>query len=429
MKKVVRQDNEFIALPYAADFTSHEIKIIEYMISESKSVDKKLIDLKIHKEFVFQASELADILNSSRSRIVADADKLADSITNKKIVEKLLDSNGNIIEYNYVSIISSASYKSGVFKFDFNYHILKYFIDINKNFTEFQLHYLLSFSSSYSVKLYKLLYQYKNIRTRTFTVSELKEQFGASDKYPLYGSFKKYIIDASIMQINKLTDLHVKYKEIKYGRKVEKLEFTFELKKLQLPTVNIAETIDTSDVNSDCLNVISHIESELSTQTKALISKLTQEKGVDYVNASIEYAKKHAKSNLDKYLSDTLTKGWAEVEISKQKAKKTLSVKTREIKSNVEVERQKQIEHDNMNRSEIEHLFLKLTDSEQVKYIDLSSTIHDKHKSKLEKMHCSADNLKLSVFAISNNRSYNKVIESYITSVLKMSLNVNDYLV
>ena len=201
------------------------------MISESKLVDKKFIDLKMHKEFIFSANELANILNSSKSRIIADADKLADNITNKKIVEKVLDQNGNVIEFNYISIISAASYKKGVFKFDFNYHILKYFVDINKNFTEFQLRYLLSFGSSYSVKLYKLLYQYKNIKVRVFTIYELKEQFGLLDKYPLYGSFKKYIIDASIKQINEKTDLYVQYREIKLGRSVDKLEFSFQLKK------------------------------------------------------------------------------------------------------------------------------------------------------------------------------------------------------
>jgi plasmid replication initiation protein len=394
--------------------------------------ENKLIIANQNKQFDITATQLSKILNTSLSRIVADADRLSENITKKRIIEKQINSNGEVCDFVYIPIITFAKYHKGLFTFAFNSYILKYFVDINRNFTEFQLQYLLSMSSSYAIKLYKLLYQYKNIKHRTLSVDDLKEQFGISGKYSQYSDFKKYVLISSVDQINNITDLHVEYKEIKFGRKVEKIEFTFELKKLQLPVIKQVKDIDTtsnSSVIEAPINIINHIESELSTQTRSLITKFIQEKGTDYVEASITYAKKNAKSNLDKYLSDTLTNGWAEVEMHKQKSKKQLSLKTREINNNVEAERQKQIELDNMNRSEIEHLFLKLTDSEQVKYIDLSNTIHNKHKSKLEKMSCSTDNLKLSVFAISNNRSYNKIIESYITSVLRMSLNVNDYLV
>lgn len=432
MKKIVRQHNDYVAAPYAIELTSHEIKLIEYMISDSKDLDRKLIIANQNKQFDITATQLSKILNTSLSRVVADADKLSENITKKRIIEKQIDSNGDVCDFVYIPIITFAKYHKGLFTFAFNSYILKYFVDINRNFTEFQLQYLLSMSSSYAIKLYKLLYQYKNIKHRTLSVDDLKEQFGISSKYSQYSDFKKYVLISSVDQINNITDLYVKYKEIKFGRKVEKLEFTFELKKLPLSTVKQPEVIDKDNNGSNfeaSTNITNLIDSELSTQTRELMVQYTRDKGTDYVEASIAYAKKNAKSNLDKYLSDTLIKGWAEVEITKQKTKKQLSIKKLEINNDLEAERQKQMEYEKMNRSEIEHLFLKLTDSERVKYIDLSNTIHNKHKSKLDKMNCSTDNLKLSVFAISNNRSYNKLIETYIVSVLRMSLNVNDYLV
>ena len=94
------------------------------------------------------------------------------------------------------------------------------------------------------------------------------------------------------MQINEKTNLNVDYKEIKFGRKVEKLEFTFELKKSQLPVVKIEPSNDVEKINSQVSNSISLIDSELSGQTKSLISQYVKEKGQDYVEASIAYAKK-----------------------------------------------------------------------------------------------------------------------------------------
>ena len=47
----------------------------------------------------------------------------------------------------------------------------------------------------YAIKLYKILYQYKKIGNRLFSIEELKMQFGIKDKYPLYKDFRVRVLD------------------------------------------------------------------------------------------------------------------------------------------------------------------------------------------------------------------------------------------
>lgn len=434
INKKYRQSNTFVDAPYSTEFTTHEIKLIEYMISDCKDIDKKLIDAKSHKEFIFSATDLAKILNTSLSRIVLDADKLSDSITSKKIVEKKLDVKGNAVDFVYIPIISFAGYNKGVFTFSFNYYILKYFIEINKNFTEFQLKHLLIMKSAYAIKLYKLLYQYKNIKSRVFGVLELKEQFGIQEKYPKYNDFKRRIIDPSVEQINQLTDLSIKYKEIKICRSIDKIEFNFILKNkiidpefidkdTQIIDIKPLATID-KPILPEVDKLLSSIESELSEKTKKLITKMHKEKGIEYIEASIKYATKNSKSNFDVYLHNTLTKAWAEVELQKILDKKAEQKKQREITKQKKQEEDAKLQAKKQNKLAIKAEWNNLADDQRAKYDRYATNLINKYNQKLSNFPTIIDDLPLCCYAVSQNKSYDLSIEGYCKTILQVSLSV-----
>ena len=160
--KKVSQSNDFVAAPYATDFSLHELKICEYMIADTKKIDIQLITSNMNKIFKFSPSELAKILGTSTSRIVADANKLAKNITARRIIEQCLDKNNEVLEFTYVPLITLAKYENAMFEFHLNCYILKYFVDLAGNFTEYYLDHLLSMNSPYAIKIYKLLLMYKN---------------------------------------------------------------------------------------------------------------------------------------------------------------------------------------------------------------------------------------------------------------------------
>lgn len=432
LPKKIRQSNELIESPYAQEFSAHEIKIFEIAVANCTQEDESFILKKTDKEFFLTNGELAKLLNTKPNVISMEIEKTAQRITKKTMhLRRILPDKS--VEFETVAIIPYARYKDGVFKFRLNYSIIPYLVEINKNFTEFQLHNLLSMSSSYSIKLYKLLYQYKNIGKRIFMVNSLKEQFGILDKYSKYSDFKKRVLDSSIFQINKLTDLEVDYKEIKYGRKVEKIEFTFKIKKLLLEKDS---SLNNKSLNNkeDFAKILEPISSFISLDTENLVIKCIKNKGIDYVEASIDYAKKNSKTNLDKYLADTLNNGWVEVELKKSQEKAAVIQKKLEAKE--KEKQQKHEEEDKIleNKRNLEEEYYTLTDIQKNIYNDVAKSITKVYSENLTKIFGGRDinfieeKITLCVFAVSTRRSYDKIIELYCYNMLQVDLVVQNSL-
>ena len=419
-----RQSNALNTSPYAQEFTAHEIKLFEISLASCSIDDLSLVKLKTDKELTFSNHELAMLLHTKPNVISMEIEKTSARIMHKTIhLRKVLDDDS--IEFEIINIIPYAKYKNGQLSINLNYRVLSYLLEIKDSFTEFNLRHLLAMSSSYSIKLYKLLYQYKNIKNRIFVINDLKIQFGIIDKYTNYFDFKKNIINPSVLQINNFTDLQVSYREIKLGRKVYKLKFLFEVKNNQ--TLKNPYQDEAIDITNDTIisRLTNELEMELSSQTKDLISKYQKEKGVEYVDASISYAKINAKTNFDKYLADTLTKGWAEVEIKKQIIRKNQVFEKVAANKQVNLKKEQDKEQDKLNKSIIQDKWNNLDDEEKVNYFDYANSILIKYTYKLINFSQAKQYLPLCIYAVSNQTSYDRLLELYVEQVLKVSLNIN----
>jgi hypothetical protein len=219
----------------------------------------------------------------------------------------------------------------------------------------------------------------------------------------------------------------VSYNEIKVGRKVEKLEFQFKVKKLTLPIhpVNPATgSLESRQSPCSLASLLLPIETELSAATKELIDKYHTEKGLDFVEISIDYAKNHAKTNFDKYLSDTLVNGWAEVELKKISAKKADDQAKIKVLKQAHDKKQKALAQYNLNKSLIEHEWNKLVDKEKLVYTEYANDILQSHKHLLNLFDNLQLTLPLSIYAISNHKKYNEIQESYLRDYLNINLNI-----
>lgn len=75
-----------------------------------------------------------------------------------------------------------------------------------------------------SIRLYELLNQFAYSGIRQITVDSLREML-AGDSYPRYADFSRKCLDPAVKEINKKTNLRIKYDQIKKGRKVDSLKF------------------------------------------------------------------------------------------------------------------------------------------------------------------------------------------------------------
>ena len=121
----------------------------------------------------------------------------------------------------------------------FSPYLKPYLLQLKTAFTSYRLSNILSLKSGYTIRLYELMKKWQHLGRWECSVDSLREKMGATSKaYSLYGNFKNKILLPSVEELNEHTDLFVRYKEIKKGRKVEKIEFSIQHsaeKEIKLP--------------------------------------------------------------------------------------------------------------------------------------------------------------------------------------------------
>jgi len=221
-----RQSNHFIESKFS-DFTLLELKAFEYLASQTKRADIKYINDKRDKIIDVKLTELAKLLNIQSEHIYREIDNIVRILFRKQAEFKFVNDQGKIV-HRLSQFVNSVDYCEGVFSFRVNYQVLNYFVDIKKEYTDINLKYISALNSTYAIKMYKLLKQYKTIKTRIFTLEELKSQLGIIDTYKKYSHFKQKVIDLAISKINENTDINVEYYELKVGKSVDSIEFKIQ---------------------------------------------------------------------------------------------------------------------------------------------------------------------------------------------------------
>jgi plasmid replication initiation protein len=100
-------------------------------------------------------------------------------------------------------------------------------------FTSYLLEQTAELNSVYSIRLYELLIQWRNIgKTPLFEINQFREQLGIdANEYPQMNNFKARVLGLAINEINKHTDIVVDYEQHKTGRTITGFTFTFTQKK------------------------------------------------------------------------------------------------------------------------------------------------------------------------------------------------------
>ena len=127
--------------------------------------------------------------------------------------------------------ISEAAYVDGAGNVQviFTPEVIKYVTRLEAEFTSYQLEKVGHMTSAHAVRIYELLAQYREIGNRTINLKWLREALQmAADEYKLTADFIKRVIEPSVDQINKHSDLAVSYKPQKTSRAIT--DFVFKIK-------------------------------------------------------------------------------------------------------------------------------------------------------------------------------------------------------
>lgn len=130
---------------------------------------------------------------------------------------------------------------NGEVKLRFNHDMLPYLTELSRCFTSYKLKNVVCMSSSYGVRVYELLVQWGSLGEREISLEWLKENLQIENKYERIRDFKKRVLDPAIKDINKNSDMWVKWSQKKSGRKVTHLIFQFGQKEEQKPKPSKSE--------------------------------------------------------------------------------------------------------------------------------------------------------------------------------------------
>lgn len=105
-----------------------------------------------------------------------------------------------------------------------------YLLELEKNFTKYELINVLTLKSKHSIRLYELFKSNLWLHKWMVSIAELKEILNIEDKYKEYKDFNKRVIAPSVREISKYTDIQVEYEPIRTGRYNTDLMFYIEEK-------------------------------------------------------------------------------------------------------------------------------------------------------------------------------------------------------
>jgi plasmid replication initiation protein len=123
--------------------------------------------------------------------------------------------------------------QSGIVFLRFTQDIVPLITRLEENFTKYELQQVSRLTSSYAIRLYELLIQWRSAgKTPIFDLSIFRQQLGVeTQQYKTMSNFKTYVLDFALNQVNELTDINAKYEQHKKGRTISGFSFTLKQKK------------------------------------------------------------------------------------------------------------------------------------------------------------------------------------------------------
>ena len=205
-------------LPFLAKLSLNELRLLAFCIS---TVDR---DSDSFTPITAKATSLADVFSVDSDLIYGLIKELSIKINSKPL--EILEGNSRIIRFWFTEIAYNQT--EGTFTFEFSDKLRPYLLQLRSNFTSYRIRDVYQFTSASTWHVYELLRQHKNMSKFEIDIDRFKAFIGVAASYSKFGNFKYKVVDPSIDEINKVSDIKVQYEVIKRG--VKAVGFRFHIR-------------------------------------------------------------------------------------------------------------------------------------------------------------------------------------------------------
>lgn len=215
------------------NMTQNDYNVYLHLISKIVKVDDKGNYLKpeqLKREYHLTAKEYNQIFNCDMKNAYSFL---------KKACKKLMKTSVNIEKVDLkqiweINVCSHAVYNEneGSITVMFTDSIMPYLSQVRDQFVIYNLKEVSNFKSIHSIRLYEQMQQFKDTGYFVKSLSQLRNIFAVGNKYKNYNDLKKYTFAHAVKEINKHYHIDLDFQEIKEGRKVVAIKFTFNKTKV-----------------------------------------------------------------------------------------------------------------------------------------------------------------------------------------------------
>jgi len=199
------------------DLSLEEQKIILTLASMVSPEDEDF------KSYQFRISEFMDLLNVKDRSKYTEVPKITKELM-KKVFE--IEEGDTLIQTAW---LSGAKYQkgSGMVELTFSGYLKPYLLQLGTLFTRYKLSNILNMKNKYSPRFYELMKanEFKKQGYIEIEICELRKILKADNIYPKYNDFKRFVVEKSQKELEKLSDISFEFEEKKTSRKVTSLKF------------------------------------------------------------------------------------------------------------------------------------------------------------------------------------------------------------
>lgn len=228
--ELVVKSNRLVEASYRLGL--NEQRIILYSICRAREEQKGLFpDLPVTISADTFSNQFG--LSGDMSNVYRQLREAMDALFERSVTLHDIDPETDKARVRRVRWISEASYIDGTGRIQvvFAPEVIKYITRLEKEFTSYQLEKVGRMTSAYAVRLYELLTQFREVGSRELNLAWLRDALQIeTGEYKLTADFKKWVLDVSVEQIKKHTDLVVGYKPKKTGRAITDFVFKIRIK-------------------------------------------------------------------------------------------------------------------------------------------------------------------------------------------------------
>ena len=229
MGNLIVKDNALIEASHK--LSESEQRLVLLAILKGREFCDSIEELK-DKELIIHAEDYMKAFGVERQSAYESLKKAVLGLFEAKWGYRFVNSKGNI-EVAYERFTQSAKYveNEATVKFMFANSIIPMLVELERNFTSYEIEQVANLQSRYAMRLYECLIRFKASKTLTITLDELRFRFGLLDtEYKVMSDFKKRVLDMAVREINANTDITVSYDQHKQGRTITSFTFKFKQK-------------------------------------------------------------------------------------------------------------------------------------------------------------------------------------------------------